>query len=156
MTAQFQFFQSLPNKKADFVKKKLIELGVHSLMRLHFLETVWGRCQPPLPPKYFTVKLTVRGGGRSAFLADSNELTNFGETLTTAWSQLGFLLYLALNSQVCFASGSIMHQHQRSSLAISPAKCNTDLISSPPLPFLSMSVDKAPRLSISIVIWILS
>ena len=28
MTAQFQFFQSLPHKKADFVKKKPIELGV--------------------------------------------------------------------------------------------------------------------------------
>ena len=28
MTVQFQFFQSLPNKKADFVKKKPIELGV--------------------------------------------------------------------------------------------------------------------------------
>ena len=28
MTAQFQFFQSLPHKKADFVKKKPAELGV--------------------------------------------------------------------------------------------------------------------------------
>ena len=28
MTAQFQFFQSLPHKKADFVKKKPVELGV--------------------------------------------------------------------------------------------------------------------------------
>ena len=29
MTAQFQFFQSLPHKKADFVKKKKpVELGV--------------------------------------------------------------------------------------------------------------------------------
>ena len=28
MTAQFQFSQSLPHKKADFVKKKPIELGV--------------------------------------------------------------------------------------------------------------------------------
>ena len=30
MTAQFQFFQSLPHKKADFVKKKPAELGVLS------------------------------------------------------------------------------------------------------------------------------
>ena len=57
-------------------------------------------------------------GGRSASLADSNKLTTFGETLTTAWSQLGFLLYLAFNSRVCFASGPIMHQHQPSSLAL--------------------------------------
>jgi len=28
MTAQFQFFQSLPHKKADFVKKKPAEHGV--------------------------------------------------------------------------------------------------------------------------------
>ena len=28
MTAQIQFFQSLPHKKADFVKKKPVELGV--------------------------------------------------------------------------------------------------------------------------------
>ena len=28
MTVQFQFFQSLPHKKADFVKKKPAELGV--------------------------------------------------------------------------------------------------------------------------------
>ena len=28
MTAQFQFFQSLPHKKANFVKKKPVELGV--------------------------------------------------------------------------------------------------------------------------------
>ena len=28
MTAQFQFFQSLPHKKTDFVKKKPVELGV--------------------------------------------------------------------------------------------------------------------------------
>ena len=28
MTAQFQFFQSLPHKKADFVKKKPAQLGV--------------------------------------------------------------------------------------------------------------------------------
>ena len=28
MTAQFQFFQSLPDKKADFVKKKPVEHGV--------------------------------------------------------------------------------------------------------------------------------
>ena len=28
MTAQFQIFQSLPHKKADFVKKKPIEIGV--------------------------------------------------------------------------------------------------------------------------------
>ena len=35
MTAQFQFFQSLPHKKADFVKKKPVELGVtHDLLEL--------------------------------------------------------------------------------------------------------------------------
>ena len=30
MTAQFQFFQSLPHKKADFVKKKPAEHGVYT------------------------------------------------------------------------------------------------------------------------------
>ena len=35
MTAQFQFFQSLPHKKADFVKKKPIELGVVSVFIFH-------------------------------------------------------------------------------------------------------------------------
>ena len=32
MTAQFQFFQSLPHKKADFVKKKPAEHGVLLLL----------------------------------------------------------------------------------------------------------------------------
>ena len=35
MTAQFQFFQSLPHKRADFVKKKPAELGV---LRVSVLE----------------------------------------------------------------------------------------------------------------------
>ena len=35
MTAQFQFFQSLPHKKADFVKKKPAEHGV--IVKLLFL-----------------------------------------------------------------------------------------------------------------------
>jgi len=32
MTAQFQFFQSLPHKKADFVKKKPAEHGVPTMV----------------------------------------------------------------------------------------------------------------------------
>ena len=71
-----------------------------------------------LSPVFPKSSKVVQKGGRSASLADSNKLTTFGETLTTAWSQLGFLVYVALNSRVCFASGPIMHQHQPSSLAL--------------------------------------
>ena len=37
MTAQFQFFQSLPHKKADFVKKKPAEHGVIYAKRSRFV-----------------------------------------------------------------------------------------------------------------------
>ena len=45
MTAQFQFFQSLPHKKADFVKKKPVELGVTSVP-LFFADTEVGFLNP--------------------------------------------------------------------------------------------------------------
>ena len=36
MTAQFQFFQSLPHKKADFVKKKPAEHGYYLFAKYAF------------------------------------------------------------------------------------------------------------------------